>query len=69
MSGKSTISNPYGVMNSRGPPDGLHRACGSNLQHFGVPRIGQRAGPVLQRNVVDVNRRVPRRVRLVTFRD
>src|SRR5260221_3516635 len=30
----STKSTPYGVMNSRGPPEALHRVCGSSLSKF-----------------------------------
>src|SRR5919198_1063516 len=30
----STNSTPYGVMNSRGPPDALHRVCGSSRSKF-----------------------------------
>src|SRR5215510_13798259 len=33
-SGASTNSTPYGVMNSRGPPDALQRVWGSSLSKF-----------------------------------
>ena len=34
ISGTSTNSTPYGVMNSRGPPDALQRVCGSSRSKF-----------------------------------